>query len=296
MNYLDGLETLANATKIMATQSASPAADAPSERSRIVDEIWGTLSSAEASKTRLDSLTMFLGQYERERQTARRLSPSLPTSNADIQGYIRLLKTGTTRRKLAIRGVDAREAIDAQTEVQVAILPRDEPSMDGHWEDGPKSPRASRTVVDEADSTTETDRQTDRPDKEALHLAVRITYLTACVTPGRWTTTGQGIFRPTWKDTESLAEFMSRVYPRAQPPQESLRINVGKFSAAYLERYASIRLRWTDRLSDHLTFMKGGDWKSLYVFAHPAWLKAGLDTLEKDDIDLAQTTERALEL
>jgi hypothetical protein len=35
-----------------------------------------------------------------------------------------------------------------------------------------------------------------------------------------------------------------------------------------------------DKVSDHLTLLM--DWKSLYAFKHPAWLKVGLDTLERE--------------
>lgn len=138
----------------------------------------------------------------------------------------------------------------------------------------------------------------DVPDKEMLGISLRLTYLTACVSSGSGTmSTGQGIFRPTWKSTESLEEYITRVYPKSKkPPQESKSLTIGKLAAAYLESYAKIDFKWTDHLSDHLTFLKGNDWKSLYIFRHPAFLKTSLDALERNDPNLEQGTDMALSL
>lgn len=279
----------------MHTQYPGQVARPMADRGSIADEIWGQLASEEDSTTRLNSLAKFFNQYERERQTASRLSPALPTSNANLRGYIRLLKRNCRKPKQDIQessnpATDDTESGTTGTSRKMTDTPPKD--SDGRSGSGP-SARVS-TAADECASGSEV--STTKPEKEALRLALRVTFMTACVTPGRWATTGQGIFRPTWKDTETLADFITRVYPTADPPQESQPISVGKLSVAYLERYACIQIKWTDRLSDHLTFMKGADWKSLYVFAHPAWLKMGLDTLERDDVELGQTTEEALEL
>lgn len=135
------------------------------------------------------------------------------------------------------------------------------------------------------------------PEPLPLDLAVRWTFLTACCRPGTMNLSGENIFRPKWKDSESLEAYMDRVYPILQPPQQDLAaFRPGKLCASYLRLYANVQLRWTNHLSDHLILLKGEDWKSLYVFRHAGFLKVSLDKLAADDEDLAHKPSDALKL
>ncbi|KAI1080252.1 hypothetical protein F5B20DRAFT_589677 [Whalleya microplaca] len=119
-------------------------------------------------------------------------------------------------------------------------------------------------------------------------------YLTACVSPD---IIGGDVFKPRWKSSETLENFITRVYPRSQPAMQDTRsIRLTKLSAHYLTTYAKVDLKWTHRLSDHLVLLKGDTWKSLYVFQHPAFLKVSLETLAADDPDMHQSTAKALSL
>ena len=114
----------------------------------------------------------------------------------------------------------------------------------------------------------------------SLELSCRLMLMTSCQTPG---TVGGDNFRPRWSDDETLPQYISRVYPRSSSPPDDARnqpVLLSKLGADFLTRYANIDIRWTERLTDHLTLQKGSDWKSLYVFAHPGFL---LRTLEASD-------------
>jgi len=122
----------------------------------------------------------------------------------------------------------------------------------------------------------------------ALDLCCRLMLMTGCQTPG---TVGGDIFRPRWRDDENLGQYISRVYPRASSPADDSRnqpVSLNKLGADFLTRYAHIDIRWTDRLTDHLTLLKGSDWKSLYVFAHPSFLLRSLEAVATQREPLAQ--------
>ncbi|KAI1328411.1 hypothetical protein F5Y16DRAFT_398344 [Xylariaceae sp. FL0255] len=122
-------------------------------------------------------------------------------------------------------------------------------------------------------------------------LAVRLMLMTSCQTPG---TIGGDIFRPLWKSDETLCQYIHRIYPRYDPPSDgsqSQPIYMHKLTADFLKSYVNIDIRWTDRLSDHLLLLKGSDWKSLYLFSHPAFLTTSLEVLPKEAPD--GTTETA---
>jgi len=131
----------------------------------------------------------------------------------------------------------------------------------------------------------ETDEQTassTSASTAALELAVRVMFLTACKYASQ-ETIGGGLFHPRWNDSESLAVYISRVYPRTsnQPALQDVRpIRVEKLAVGYLKTYAKLQLVWTHRLSDHLTLLKRSNQKTLYIFRHPAFLKVSLETLD----------------
>ncbi|RWA11831.1 hypothetical protein EKO27_g3287 [Xylaria grammica] len=133
------------------------------------------------------------------------------------------------------------------------------------------------------------------PEGAIFDLLVRCVFLTACSSP--LALGGGSIFRPRWKDSESLERYLTRVYPTSKAPNQDLAtFRLGKLSAGYLQLFANIQIRWTNNLTDHLVLLKGDGWKSLYVFRHPGFIKVCLDVLSVDDENLAHTTLEALQL
>lgn len=127
-----------------------------------------------------------------------------------------------------------------------------------------------------------------------LGLAVNIMLSTACSSPDR---VGGDIFKPSWKESETLCQFVDRVYPQAtETIQDSRLVQIHKLSVGYLSSYAGLKLKWTHRLSDHLVILRGEGWKSLYIFQHPSFLTVSLETLRSNDTDMDQTIETSLSL
>jgi hypothetical protein len=123
----------------------------------------------------------------------------------------------------------------------------------------------------------------------ALDLTVRLMFMTACRSQNAYNfvSTTQ-IFRPRWKEQESLEQFVERVFPRCEPPEQGSRdvtIRAHKFAAHYLKQYVDIQIQWTDHLSDHLVFQKGDSWKSLYVFRHPSVIEVASKALAEYELD-----------
>jgi len=115
-------------------------------------------------------------------------------------------------------------------------------------------------------------------DQSVIDLSVRLMLMTGCQAPG---TIGGDIFRPRWRSEESLIQYMGRVYPQydLSEGRGNQPLSLHKLSAHYLKRCANIDVQWTDHLTDHLLLLKGSDWKTLYVFAHPAFIFKSLQVL-----------------
>lgn len=76
---------------------------------------------------------------------------------------------------------------------------------------------------------------------------------------------GGSIFRPKWRESESLERYFARVFPVSRAPQQDLAIfRLGKLSASYLRAFANVQIKWTDSLSDHLIVLRGEGWKSFF--------------------------------
>ena len=130
----------------------------------------------------------------------------------------------------------------------------------------------------------------------ALDLGVRAMLVTACKTPG---TFGGDVFNPVWKTDETLAAFVGRVYPRWSAPLDDRRntvFTVSRITARALTTDARIRIEWTDRLTDHLELLVGADWKTIYVFRYPCYLKMCLKTLVANKPELDHDMAEALTL
>jgi hypothetical protein len=132
----------------------------------------------------------------------------------------------------------------------------------------------------------------------ALDLCVRLMFMTACRSQNAYNIVAtMQIFRPKWKEQESLGKFVERVYPLCDVPDQGSRnvtIRAHKLTAHYLKQYLNIQIQWTDHLSDHLLFQKGDTWKSLYVFCHPSVLEVASKTLAEYDVDTPTNTALSL--
>jgi hypothetical protein len=123
--------------------------------------------------------------------------------------------------------------------------------------------------------------------------------MTACISPD---TVSSDVFRPRWKESESLEMYLRRVYPQSLPrSQDDAPVRVSKLSAGYLTKYANVSIWWTDRLNNHLMLKtriaEGRNLrKAVYIFRHPAFIKASLDALALNNPDLTQTWAEALAL
>ncbi|KAK3314078.1 hypothetical protein B0H66DRAFT_643524 [Apodospora peruviana] len=121
-----------------------------------------------------------------------------------------------------------------------------------------------------------------------VDLSVRLMLATGCRAQA---TIGGDIFRPRWKDHESLVQYIIRVYPQHDGISESAAgrggqpISLRKLSADYLRAYADINIRWTEHLTDHLLLKKGPRWKNLYLFKHPAFILKSLQTLADAELE-----------
>ncbi|KAF7537759.1 hypothetical protein G7054_g3495 [Neopestalotiopsis clavispora] len=140
----------------------------------------------------------------------------------------------------------------------------------------------------------------DMTEAVLLDLTVRSMFLTACTRraqPGVEALSRATIFRPYWKESESLVKYLGRVFPISQPPQQDLlTFKIDKLKASYLQAYASIRIEWTNYLSDHLILLRGETWKKLYIFRHPGFIKVSLERLAMTSEELTQTLVEAVKM
>jgi hypothetical protein len=131
----------------------------------------------------------------------------------------------------------------------------------------------------------------------ALDLTVRVMFMAACRSPTAYNvvTTGQ-IFKPSWKDEETLVEFIEKIFPRYELNQgngaEPIRIE--KLTAHYLKEYANVQIEWTNHFPDHLTLQRTNDGKYLYVFGHAGFLETCFRTLAEHKLDENVPTGQAL--
>lgn len=119
--------------------------------------------------------------------------------------------------------------------------------------------------------------------ESVLHLMIRITFAIASLPDNA---IGGQLFRPQWKAEESISTLVSRVFPQRLPndsPPDTQRVKMQKMSFSYVAQYTHIEIHWTDYLSDHLLLSTGINWKRLYVFRHPAFIRAALQSLETKD-------------
>lgn len=114
----------------------------------------------------------------------------------------------------------------------------------------------------------------------ALDLTVKILFMISCRSSVNMITTGH-IFRPIWKESESLEAFFERVLPRheIEPVEKIETIKARKLRASYIKEYATINIEWTNNLPDHLFLQITDDWKSLRVFGHAGFLEMESRTL-----------------
>jgi len=210
----------------------------------------------EKAEERLQKLVLFFEYYRRETMTG--LSTSKPGGLTSIQTHAELL-------------------------IFVTLLKKN-----------PQRPRQElKSILPSLTGTPSVPVDVDA----ALDLAVRLMFMSACRSQnGNNIVATMQIFRPKWKESESLSQFVDRVFPRCEPPEQGSRnvsIRAHKLTAHYLKQYLNIQVQWTDHLLDHLVFQKGDSWKSLYVFCHPSVLEVASKTLEEHDLDTTTNTALA---
>jgi hypothetical protein len=132
----------------------------------------------------------------------------------------------------------------------------------------------------------------------ALDLTVRLMFMIACRSQNAYNIVAtMQIFRPRWKEQESLGQFVERVFPRCDVPDQgnqNVIIRAHKLTAHYLKQYLNIQIQWTDHLSDHLVFQKGDSWKSLYIFGYPSVIEVASKTLAEYDVNTPTNTALSL--
>jgi hypothetical protein len=226
-------------------------------RSSIAKAIWG---EDEKIEERLQKLMLFFEYYRRETMT---VSLSVPTTGglASIQTHAEVIKF-------------------------ISLL-KGNPQ---------KARQELKDILSNAASQNTPSAAIDID--AALDLTVRLIFMTACRSQNAYNIVPtMQIFRPKWKEQESLGQFVERVFPRCDVPDQSSRnvtIRAHKLTAHYLKQYLNIQIQWTDHLSDHLLFQKGDSWKSVYIFCHPSVLEVASKALAEYDLDT--TTNTALSL
>ncbi|KAF1979830.1 hypothetical protein BU23DRAFT_563203 [Bimuria novae-zelandiae CBS 107.79] len=121
----------------------------------------------------------------------------------------------------------------------------------------------------------------------ALDLAIKIMFMISCRSSVHAITTGH-VFRPAWKDSESLSALIERVLPchGIEPLERTEAIKAHKLRARYLKAYTRISVKWTDNLPDHLHLQVTEDWKTIQVFGQLGFLAAAIRALDGEDEDL----------
>lgn len=146
----------------------------------------------------------------------------------------------------------------------------------------PQTPRADLKTLWQKHRSQVTNEKLDIDG--ALHLAVRLMFMTACRLPAEFNIvhTGQ-IFKPIWKDQDSLTQFVESIFPQydLNLANGAELIRTEKFSARYLKEYADVQLAWTNHLPDHLILQRTNDGKYLYVFSHAGFLEICSQASEK---------------
>jgi hypothetical protein len=84
---------------------------------------------------------------------------------------------------------------------------------------------------------------------------------------------GGQIFKPLWKEDESLKDFIFKIFPQNTLKAVDKPIQIQKLSVFQLRRFAKVEIRWTIYLSDHLTLQRTEKGKELYVFNHAGFLE-----------------------
>jgi hypothetical protein len=118
----------------------------------------------------------------------------------------------------------------------------------------------------------------------ALDLGVKTMLMISCISAKNVITTGH-IYRPQWRDSETLEEMIDRALPRheieATFKPEPIRAQNLRY--AYVSAYAKVSIEWTDNLPDHLCLQITDQWKTLKLFKHVALLELSLRSAASDE-------------
>jgi len=118
----------------------------------------------------------------------------------------------------------------------------------------------------------------------ALDLSVKIMLMISCASAKNVITTGN-IFRPQWRDSETLEELVERALPRhdIEPTLKPEPIRAQDLKFANVSSFGKIKIEWTDNLPDHLFLQITDRWKRLKVFKHAAILEVSLQSAATDE-------------
>ncbi|KAF9881568.1 hypothetical protein CkaCkLH20_00714 [Colletotrichum karsti] len=129
-------------------------------------------------------------------------------------------------------------------------------------------------------------------EQSTIDCVVRMMFMTATKTD--YTAFG-GFVTVQWRKDETIVDYLDRVYPRLPVGgQQEQPVNTRHLRANVLMSQAGIRIKPTDKLSDHLYLIYGEDFKTLLVFSHRSFLEYSLKKLRADSIDLEHSTAEAV--
>ena len=227
-------------------------------RAAIATAIWGEEEKAEE---RIQRLMLFFEFYRRETMSTAALSVSKAGCQEPIPTRAELIVFISLLKKNPEKGREELKSILSSTASQNSSL-----------------------VTIDVDT--------------AIDLTVRLMFMTACRSQNIQNIVAtMQIFRPKWKEPESLGQFIERIFPRCEPPDQGSRnatIRSHKFTAHYVKQYLNIQIQWMDHLSDHLVLQKGDTWKSIYIFCHPSMLEIASKTLGEYNLDTFTNTALSL--
>ncbi|KAH0544928.1 hypothetical protein FGG08_001008 [Glutinoglossum americanum] len=124
----------------------------------------------------------------------------------------------------------------------------------------------------------------------ALDLTVRVMFMASCRSSTAYNIiTTNLVFRPIWRESESLEGLVERVLPRYEidQPGQTDTIRAQKLNVRYLYDYTKVRIEWTNNLPDHLFLQVTDEWISLRVFPHVGFLETCSRALAERDVGIS---------
>lgn len=129
----------------------------------------------------------------------------------------------------------------------------------------------------------------------SVECAVRMMLMTECETEGTVAIGSRNVYR--WGGSETLVDYLSRIYPRSTSSNASKDpVDLKNLRCHVLARDAGVKIQHTEKLSDHLNLACRPRTKVLLVFSHKAFLEHSLEIVKATRPDLSHTNHDALAL